>query len=310
MNMVCGFLGSRQSTRKGMMRNLVIILALALTALAHDDPFRVNDNRLDELLREPNTNHDPCIITETDDTTYISGGTLYGEHRWTKDGSPYLIEGDLVVDTFAVLEIEAGTKIVFRQDWPRYHLDVYGTLHVMGTVEDTVIFCSEYWDLENATGFSGIWLHEGAENCVIKYAKIRQAATGIINYSSHPVAIGCTFKFLGQLSVGYPTGIATYRDSLTVRDCTFQGLAEGESGRMIDGIYIAESATYLDVSTSSFFANTAITVEAPEVYAKIDSSFFGKDGIWSDTTTRLYLYQCFFVLYYPNYPIYIVLFHL
>src|SRR6056297_2119192 len=36
------------------------------------------------------TNPEECQIRVTDDTTYVSGGTLYGDVHWTKENSPYL----------------------------------------------------------------------------------------------------------------------------------------------------------------------------------------------------------------------------
>ncbi len=281
-------------------------IALPLCALAFPpDPFRVNDNRLEELLRTLDIDTDPCEYTYTDDTTYISGGTLYGDHRWTKDGSPYLLEGDVTVDSFSVLGVDAGVEILFEYNSSAgYRLNVDGNLQLRGEIDDSIFIGPKDKEMRDIRGFGAVFIRESAPACSLEYCIFQQAATCIVNVNPLTFINGCNFKFLGEVTWGYPTGVTAYKTT-TIRNCTFQGLAEGEEGQMIDGIYVAGEASYLDVSNSYFYSKGSITIEASDVYTKIDSSFFCTDGILTGAATHLSLYQCIFVVQHPNYPFFI-----
>ena len=67
--------------------------------------------------------------------TVIPGGTVSGQ--WTLDGSPYLIQGDIIIADDTVLDIEAGVQVEFQG---YYYLRCEGQINAIGTENDTIIF--------------------------------------------------------------------------------------------------------------------------------------------------------------------------
>src|SRR5438067_3546177 len=79
--------------------------------------------------------------------TIITGGNVINQ-TWTAAGSPYVVQGDIIVPSGAFLTIEAGTLVQFAStdaqasgiDPARIELTVKGAFTVNGTAADPVIF--------------------------------------------------------------------------------------------------------------------------------------------------------------------------
>lgn len=67
--------------------------------------------------------------------TIIPGGYVSG--IWAQSGSPYLIQGDLAINSTSTLTIEPGVEVLFQG---YYRLLCEGRLLAVGTVEDSIIF--------------------------------------------------------------------------------------------------------------------------------------------------------------------------
>lgn len=78
------------------------------------------------------------LSAEAAGPTPVPGGTLTADTVWTSAGSPYLVNGNIVVDEEVTLTVEAG--VVVRFDATR--LTVRGNLSVQGTAEHPVVFTS------------------------------------------------------------------------------------------------------------------------------------------------------------------------
>ncbi|MGN6478434.1 MAG: hypothetical protein ACTHKV_14515, partial [Flavipsychrobacter sp.] len=68
---------------------------------------------------------------------------------WTKANSPYVITGDVFIDTFSSLTIEPGTQVRFSSD---YTIFVEGTMSAIGTLADSISF------IGNSTSSQGTYL--------------------------------------------------------------------------------------------------------------------------------------------------------
>ena len=145
----------------------------------------------------PNTNQLPFIIRDSiqissngtvryqqleawgQNARYIRGKYITENTTWDKE-LPYVILGGVLVDTFATLEIEPGTRIYLNADAP---MIIDGTLIAKGTKKDSIVFQGNRLD-EPYRNFPGSWpgiiFRESSKNNLIEYAFIKNAYQGII----------------------------------------------------------------------------------------------------------------------------------
>jgi len=145
----------------------------------------------------PNTNQLPFIIRDSiqissngtvryqqleawgQNARYIRGKYITENTIWDKE-LPYVILGGVLVDTFATLEIEPGTRIYLNADAP---MIIDGTLIAKGTKKDSIVFQGNRLD-EPYRNFPGSWpgiiFRESSKNNLIEYAFIKNAYQGII----------------------------------------------------------------------------------------------------------------------------------
>jgi len=103
-----------------------------------------------------------------------------------------LLVGDVLIDTFATLQIKPGTKIFvldkdlenIRNDPERIEVIVFGKIFSIGTANDTIIF-------DQLNGEEGKWVgiiikNEGS---FFTYTKIKKASTGISIQNTKDVSI-------------------------------------------------------------------------------------------------------------------------
>ncbi len=145
----------------------------------------------------PNSNNLPFIISDSIEIDYNSrkrfvqleaygqnavflrNQTITGNQTWTP-ALPYVILDGISIDTNAVLNIQAGTKIYSSANSP---FNVDGTLLVNGTKAAPVIFTGNRLD-EPYAGFPaswpGIYLNESSKNNNISFAEIKNAYQALV----------------------------------------------------------------------------------------------------------------------------------
>ncbi len=100
--------------------------------------------------------------------TIVPGGYVSG--NWPASGSPYLVQGEIIIDQNSTLSIEPGCRVIFQGHFP---LTVYGRLAASGTEEDSIVFTAA----DTAEGWDGVHIIDLNSNildstkleyCVIK----------------------------------------------------------------------------------------------------------------------------------------------
>ena len=129
-----------------------------------------NESKLSDLMRATPVAPGPTSVK----------GVLVGEITWFAGASPYLIEGEVVVDPKATLTIEPGTVIRSQGEG----VSVLGKLIARGDQESMIIFESAAPDKE----WKGI-IFNGTKNeeSTIEFSKITGARAGITCRSSSPL---------------------------------------------------------------------------------------------------------------------------
>lgn len=110
------------------------------------------------------------LINPAFSRTIINGGSVSGQ--WNGEGSPYIVTGDIIVDSTATLEILENVDIQFDGE---FSLTVYGYLFARGGHENRVQFRS--------VGFGrwrGIKFMPSADRrCILEYCTIQSTFIGV-----------------------------------------------------------------------------------------------------------------------------------
>ncbi len=123
--------------------------------------------------------------------TTLTGAKISASTVWR---GTILIEGDVVVESSAILTVEAGTRIYFRPntdkqrggaDKTRSELLVKGVLIVKGDADNLVLFSSATQEPHMGDWY-GIRLLNSREPSIINYARIEYAYNGISIKKSNP----------------------------------------------------------------------------------------------------------------------------
>ena len=92
--------------------------------------------------------------------THISAGKVSGV--WQKENSPYFIDGEIKVPRGDKLIIDPGVKIIFTG---RYKIVVYGTIQVIGTERDLILFTAQ----DSSLGWHGMRFLNAKDTSHIRY---------------------------------------------------------------------------------------------------------------------------------------------
>lgn len=116
-----------------------------------------------------------ATITLTDQKTEVKG-VLKGDNlAWTKERSPYLVTGNLLVEKDDVLKIEPGVDVQFEGD---YYIQVEGRLEANGTESNRISFYGIGTGEDNWYGMKFV----NDNGSVISYANVSGLKSGISGY--------------------------------------------------------------------------------------------------------------------------------
>jgi hypothetical protein len=101
-------------------------------------------------------------------------GIISSDTTWTKVNCPYLLTGNMLVDTGASLTIEAGVTVNLND----YYIMVNGTLYTEGNSSDKINFNNGEIIF---TQYSKVWNQQESSGCIIQNAIINQTVISTSN---------------------------------------------------------------------------------------------------------------------------------
>jgi len=154
--------------------------------------------------------------------THIPEGNVNG--IWTSENSPYIIDGEISIQTEDLLTIEPGVEVIFSN---HYKFNIYGRLLAEGTESDSIFFTAE----NTVTGWYGLRFsntdYNGQDSSKVVYCKLNYGiaeGTGFYenmggaifcNYSSYVLIDHCS---ISDNSAEMGGGIFCYSSSPTIKN--------------------------------------------------------------------------------------------
>ncbi len=165
--------------------------------------------------------------------TDVGPGDVSG--TWTAAGSPYIVLGNISVEPKASLTIEPGVEVLF--DGP-YTLDVNGSISVVGTESDSIIFSRN----DGQTEWGHISISPGLVGSILKYCRIEYGNAPVFDMREDlsmgggiyvDAAVGVTILNCSIEHCRANLGGGIYaKGPVTISDCAIRHCtADGEEGR-------------------------------------------------------------------------------
>lgn len=126
------------------------------------------------------------FIQQINAETILDGGNVSG--IWNKEGSPYLINGELLVPAGETLNIDPGVTVMFMDN---FRLSVVGNLIAKGTQADSIFFTvpdSTLSDISDIKGWHGLRFFEQqsiSDSAIVEYCHFsygRSLGSGVNGY--------------------------------------------------------------------------------------------------------------------------------
>jgi len=144
------------------------------------DPLNVNSPLVvqDSVVFVVNDNLQDIDLVAWGQDVHLINGKIVSTESWIND-KPYLVYNSMLVDTLETLTIEPGVRIYFHNSSTMY---ISGTLNVMGTIDEPVIFSGDrlepfYKDIPGQ--WVGLYFINGSSQNEIHNAVIMNGTTGI-----------------------------------------------------------------------------------------------------------------------------------
>lgn len=166
------------------------------------------------------------LAINTHAQTQVSGG-IYNSETWTKANSPYIISGEVVLFSGAVLTIEPGVEVRFND---KAKITLRGNIKAIGTVSDSIRFTSnasspakgDYFGLKSEVN-SAYPFGAQVSQIVIEYAIVEYAINFIdfsVSGGNGPYIIKNS-RFSNNISVMDDLAAATRNTKISYDNCLF-----------------------------------------------------------------------------------------
>jgi hypothetical protein len=141
------------------------------------------------------------------------GGYMSANTTWTSSGSPYIVEETVIVEPNVALSIDPGVEVRFASG---SELIIDGALIASGNSGNFITFTSNSTSPQ-AGDWGAIRFMETSDDdsCIINWAIIRYASTGVYAYGSSPEVKNSKIEYNANFGI-YSTSVSIFIDDLGV----------------------------------------------------------------------------------------------
>ena len=200
-------------------------------------------------------------VTLTDQKKEVKGVLKGDDLAWTKEMSPYLVTGNLLVEKDDTLTIQPGVDVQFSGD---YYLQVEGKLSAIGTEDERI----KIYGIDNAgDNWDGMKFINDNDS-TLSYVDISGHKNGIVGY--------CDIDHALITSNGWAVGI---KDDYDPNDCLRGSLTDSTVNGNVSVAYDDVKGNTIDGNTvylyyNPFVGDNTISGSTTIQYSNIDGNLF------------------------------------
>jgi hypothetical protein len=201
-------------------------------------------------------------------------GYIGANTTWTKANSPYVVKGNIDIDTGATLTIDPGVHILFDGNYVIY---VDGKIRMQGTAVDS-IFITSNKSIPAISDYSGIDIRNSTskDTFLFDYCHFSYAGAGIFVRNIAAKITNCVFDYCGNgVYNGYATTSYTY-----IYNCRFNynnaGLYTNGATTVTNSLFMHSTLWGIYVNTwhSANYASHNVFIDNPEAIVKCTNVFY------------------------------------
>lgn len=239
--------------------SIYVFVSVRINPNTSNLPFIINDSI---LIAYNGVNRYVQLEAYGQNANFHRNLVLTGNTTWSNT-LPYVILGGLRVDTNAVLNIPAGTKIYLHADAP---IIVDGTLILNGTISEKIIFRSDRLDepyRDFPAGWPGIYIRNSSKDNQFTFAEIRNANQAIVvngpSVNANPKLV------LNQMIIdnAYDVGLLCINSSVSVNNSLISN-CRNNIVMQAGGVYNLTHCTVASYSTD-FITHTKPVLSVADV---------------------------------------------
>ena len=202
--------------------SLYIFIEATIDPLNTNNPMVVQDS----VLFDVNGNFQDIDLVAWGQDVHLINGEILSTGSWIND-KPYLVYNSMLVDTLETLTLEPGVRVYLHKASTIY---ISGTLKVLGTLDEPVIFSGDrldklYKDIPGQWG--GFYFLNGSKQNEIHNTRILNGTSGIHLGNLYSPDLPPDIKLI-NVSIEHMTfsgvssiGATIYAENCLVADCGF-----------------------------------------------------------------------------------------
>lgn len=250
--------------------SLFIFLQFFMNASEKNQPILIKDS----IIFNVNQHVQDVKLEAYGQDVHIMDKQTIGTSEWKAD-KPYLIRGNVTIDSVSTLTIDKGAKLYFHNN---ANLKVKGTLIAKGDFENPILFTGDRLEksYEHVNGqWGGIGFLPGSKNNVIDWAIVENGISGIQigGYNESSLAdLSLSNTIIRNMSYNC---LLAYKARITAYNCVIVNANKYTCGLLDGGDYIfyhCTLANYQGHSQSTLYFSNVDTANVPTDIAK--ASFY------------------------------------